>query len=230
MADEYSVIFDSLFRQARLAPEDFSGAVLCSVVPAVQAALCEALRRTWKLDPLIVSLDLDLGIEVHYSPRQAVGADRIANAVAAVQKYGAPSIVVDFGTATTFDCIAADASYVGGAIAPGLEISEEALVASTAQLPRVPLVPPERSVGTTTMTSLQSGILFGYAGLVDGLVDRISAELGTAHVIATGGLATVIAPHTRTIQDIDLDLTLRGLHLLYTRNVKPVAGTGARQG
>jgi type III pantothenate kinase len=230
MADEYAVILDSLFRQAQIEPQEFKGAVICSVVPAVQAAISEALRRTWNLDPLIVSLDLDIGIEVHYSPARAVGADRIANAVAAARRYGTPAIVVDFGTATTFDCIATDASYAGGAIAPGVEISEEALIARTAQLPRIPLEAPEHSIGTTTITSLQSGILFGYAALVDGLVDRICAELGAARVIATGGLAPLIAPHTRVVEHVDPDLTLFGLQLLYARNVTRVVGPGARQG
>jgi type III pantothenate kinase len=228
MADEYTVILASLFRQATIDPEEFEGAIVSSVVPAVLAAICEALRIAWNLEPVVVSLDLDTGIEVHYSPQRGVGADRIANAVAAAHKYGTPAIVVDFGTATTFDCIAADGSYSGGAIAPGLEISEEALIANTAQLPHVPLEAPERSIGTTTIASLQSGILFGYAGLVDGLVGRISEELGAAHVIATGGLATVIAPHTRTIKYVDTNLTLYGLQLLYARNVTGVGSSSVR--
>jgi type III pantothenate kinase len=230
MSDEYAVILSSLFGLASIDPVAIRGAVVCSVVPTVQAAVCNALRDTWTLEPMIISLDLDIGIEIRYTPPRAVGADRIANAVAAVRKYGAPAIIVDFGTATTFDCVDIRGAYVGGAIAPGLEISEEALIANTAQLPRVPLHAPEASVGSDTISSLQSGILFGYAGLVDGLVDRIQSELGLAHVVATGGLATVIAPHTRTVQHIDMDLTLRGLQILHARNRARVDCDCVREG
>ncbi len=219
MPDEYAALFDTLFRMAEL-PGTIDGVVVGSVVPGAQATLCEMARRYWRREPLVVSSKLDLGIRVEYSPPQAVGADRIANAVAAIQGYGAPAIVVDFGTATTFDAISREAAYVGGAIAPGLEISQEALFARTAQLPRIPLEAPPAAVGATTVGSLQSGILYGYAGLVDGLVERIRIELGEdSAVIATGGLAGVIAPLSRCIEHVNLDLTLTGLRLLYARNV-----------
>jgi type III pantothenate kinase len=141
--------------------------------------------------------------------------------VATIHRYGAPAIVIDFGTATTLDAIDRGGVYIGGAIAPGLKISEEALYSHTARLPRVPLEPPGPAVGTSTATSLQSGILYGYAGLVDGLVERFRRELGDdAHVIATGGLADAVVPHSSTVQQTDLDLTLQGLYLLYMRNAR----------
>lgn len=218
MPDEYAALFDTLFRMADL-PYAERVVVIGSVVPGVQAVLIEMARRYWDTEPLIVSPDLDFGIDVRYVPPQAVGADRIANAVAAIENYGTPAIVVDFGTATTFDAISRDAAYVGGAIAPGLEISQEALFSRTAQLPRIPLEPPALAIGTTTITSLQSGILYGYAGLIDGLVTRIAAELGTGvTVIGTGGLAQIVAPLTHSIEHVDQDLTLVGLRILHERN------------
>lgn len=224
MPDEYAVLLDGLFRLADLKPEAIDGIALCSVVPSVQATMCDAARNRWGLDPFIVSLDADLGLTVRYLPPEAVGADRLANAVATLHLYGTPAIVVDFGTATTLDAIARDGAYVGGAIAPGLKVSEEALYSHTARLPRVPLVPPGPAVGTSTTTSLQSGIIYGYAALVDGLVERFRAELGgDAWVIATGGLAGLIVPHTRTIQKTDPDLTLLGLQRLYVRNASVVS-------
>jgi type III pantothenate kinase len=218
MPDEYAALFDTLFRMSGLRPQ-FDGVVIGSVVPGVQAAIAEVVRRYWKIEPLVLSPKLDFGIEVTYTPPQAVGADRVANAAAAIHAYGTPAIVVDFGTATTFDAISRDAVYVGGAIAPGLEISQEALFSRTAQLPRIPLEAPPSAIGTTTLTSLQSGILYGYAGLVDGLVERIRASLGAETiVIATGGLAGILSPLTTTIRHVDPDLTLVGLRLLYERN------------
>lgn len=229
MPDEYAALFETLFRMSGLPPR-FDGVVIGSVVPGVQAAITEVVRRYWDAEPLVLSPHLEFGIEVTYTPPQAVGADRIANAVAAIQAYGTPAIVVDFGTATTFDAISGDAAYIGGAIAPGLEISQEALFARTAQLPRIPLEAPPSAVGTTTITSLQSGILYGYAGLVDGLVERIRAELGPGTtVISTGGLAQIIAPLTATIQHVDPDLTLVGLRLLHERNTLHAEHTRVRE-
>lgn len=217
--DEYALDLTGLFRLAGADIHQVSGAVICSVVPSVQATLCNAICRYIHVEPMLVTPDLDLELEVRYKPRRAVGADRVANAVAAIDRYGVPAVVVDFGTATTFDAISSDRAYIGGAIAPGLEIAEEALYSHTAQLPRAPLVPPAEAIGTTTSESLQSGLLFGYAGLVDGLVNRFCHSLGdSAHVIATGGLAELVAPHTRTVQHVDPDLTLYGLHLLYERH------------
>jgi type III pantothenate kinase len=230
MPDEYTVLLRSLFEIAGIAPRDLHGAAICSVVPSVQTMLCESLLKAWGIEALILSTELDLGIEIRYSPVKSVGPDRIANAVATIEYYGSPAVVVDFGTATTFDAISRDCAYVGGAIAPGLEVSEEALVVHTAKLPRVPLVPPEFSIGRNTTESLQSGLLFGYGGLVDGLVDRLRRELGDGtRVIATGGLADTVQPCTRSIETIDLDLTLRGLQLLFQRNRGDAHRAGLRQ-
>lgn len=219
MADEYGALTASLFQLADLDTGRVRGAVVAGVVPGAQSEVLEAIERYLGVRPLIVSADLDLGIEVHYATPHSVGADRLANAVAAVDSFGAPAIVVDFGTGTNFDVVDLHGAYIGGAIAPGLEISMNALFSRAAQLPQVPLRPPDRAVGTSTLTALQSGIVFGYAGLVDGLVRRLSAELeGDAHVVATGGLASVVAPHAATVQHIDPDLTLSGLRLIYERN------------
>jgi type III pantothenate kinase len=218
MPDEYSVVLRSLFEIARIDSHEISGVAICSVVPTAQSMLADAIRAMWGIEPLLLTTDLDLGIEIRYSPVTSVGADRLANALAAVQFYGAPAVIVDFGTATTFDAISADGAYIGGAIAPGLEVSEEALVVHTAKLPRVPLIPPEVAIGRNTTESLQAGLLYGYGGLVDGLVERFVHDLGpNTHVIATGGLAEIVKPCTRTITVVDPGLTLQGLRLLYTR-------------
>lgn len=230
MPDEYTVLLTSLFGIAGIHSEDLQGAAICSVVPSAQTMLAESIEKAWGIEPLILSSEIDLGLEIRYSPPTAVGADRIANAVAAIEYYGCPAIIVDFGTATTFDAISRDGAYVGGAIAPGLEVSEEALVAHTAKLPRVPLVAPDFSIGRTTIESLQSGLLFGYGGLVDGLVERLRRELGeNTHVIATGGLASTVQPCTRSIEHIDQNLTLEGLRLLFLRNRGDAYSAGLRQ-
>jgi type III pantothenate kinase len=219
MADEYGTLLSTLFALAGIERSSVEGAVIASVVPAAEARFCEAIRKYWRVETLIVSPRLDLGIEVLYSPPEAVGADRIANAVAAVQRYGAPAIVVDFGTGTNFDVVDPQGRYAGGSIAPGIEISLGALVAHAARLQLVPLEAPEHALGRNTIDAVQSGVIFGYAGLVDGLVGRIDEELGGgSQVIATGGLAEIVAPHTKSVQHVDLDLTLVGLRLLYERN------------
>lgn len=218
-SDEYAVLLRALFQGSNVELESLDGAIIASVVPSAQETLCHALAHYWQLVPMIFGQQLDIGVAVRYNPATAVGADRLANAVAAIALYGTPAIVVDFGTATTFDVISAAGEYLGGAIAPGLEISEDALLARTAQLPRVSLRPPTSAIGTSTITSLQSGILFGYASLVDGMVERISRELEqNVHVIATGGLATTVSPLSQRVQQVDLDLTLIGLRLIYERN------------
>jgi type III pantothenate kinase len=218
-ADEFGALLDTVLRMCHVQREEIDAVVICSVVPAVLAMVQEALGKYWHQSAMVISPELDLGIEIRYTPAQAVGADRIANAVAALGRYGAPAIVVDFGTTTNFDVVSPDGAYIGGVIAPGLEISEEALYQNTAQLRRAPLVPPPTAIGSSTAGALQSGILFGYAGLVDGLVERIQAELGShASVIATGGLAPTVAPLSRTVEHIDTFLTLYGLFLLYEQN------------
>lgn len=219
MPDEYAVLLNSLFQVEHIPVSDIDGAIICSVVPGVQEAFRLAIKSFWGLDAVLVSADMNLGLDVLYAPPEAVGADRIANAVAAVETYSAPAIVVDFGTATTIDAISSDGAYIGGSIAPGLQISMDALYAHTARLRPVPLDAPACPIGTDTTSSLQSGIIYGYAGLVDGLVTRFRDVVGTnAAVIGTGGLAPVVVPHARTVGRVDLDLTLLGLRLLYERN------------
>jgi type III pantothenate kinase len=218
-SDEYAIQLSSLFRVSNLDPGNVSAAFVASVVPDAQETVQRAMRQYWNIDPLSFSHSLNLGIEIAYQPATAVGADRIANAVAAIDQYGCPAIVVDFGTATTFDAVSRDGVYLGGAIAPGLEISEDALLCRTTQLPRARLLPPEGAIGTSTETSLRSGILFGYAGLVDGLVGRIALELGPdVNVISTGGLAETISALCERVQHVNQDLTLHGLRLLHERN------------
>lgn len=227
MADEYAALAAPLFRLQSLHREDIDGVVLASVVPAAQSAISDASRQYLGCTPLAVGPDLDLPINVL---PQGTGADRIANAAAAAHRYGVPAIVVDFGTGTNFDVVDREGAYVGGAIAPGLDIAMSALFRHTAQLPSVPLVAPPRAVGQSTVTALQSGIIYGYAGLVDGLVGRIDDELGGgAHVVATGGLATIVAPHATTVQHIDPDLTLFGLYLIYRSNSVHGSSVGVRQ-
>jgi type III pantothenate kinase len=218
-SDEYAVLLQSLFQASDVNSDALDGVIIASVVPAAQETLRHALEQYWHLEAMTVSHHLDIGIPVCYNPTTAVGADRLANAVAAIALYGTPAVVVDFGTATTFDVISARGEYLGGAIAPGLEISEDALLSRTAQLPRISLQAPPAAIGTSTVTSLQSGILFGYAGLVDGLVERIASELSDdVHVIATGGLATTVSPLSSRVQHVDVDLTLVGLRLIHERN------------
>ncbi len=218
--DEYSVILDALLSRDNISRRQIDGVVISSVVPTVVAPLVKLARKFFGVgDPFVVSRGEDIGVNVRYQPRTDVGADRIANAVAAHEIYGGPVIVVDFGTATTFDAVAEDGTYLGGAIAPGIETSVEALVARTAQLRRVPYSKPSSAVGTSTVESLQSGIVFGFAGQVDGIVERMKKEIGDGvKVVATGGLADVVAPESHTIEEIDPLLTLKGLRIIYERS------------
>lgn len=194
---------------------EVKGIVLCSVVPPVTVSIVEMSERFFGAQPLIVTGDLDLGINNAYQPPESVGADRLVNAVAAAHFYGVPCIVVDFGTATTFDAIDRNGTYLGGAIAPGITMAAEILFQRTAQLPRVALTTPKRVIGRSTVESIQSGLIFGYVGLVKELVVRFKAELGEAKVIATGGLARLIAPLTGIVDEINLDLTLLGLAIIW---------------
>jgi type III pantothenate kinase len=217
--DEYAALLLNLFRLKDLSFTDIDGVGLSSVVPRATDALIKFSKRHLNIDPLVISPDMILGIRVNYHPITDVGADRIANAVAAHVKYGGKVIVVDFGTGTTLDAVSEDGEYLGGAIAPGIEISLEALFSRAARLTGVRLIAPEKAIGNTTAGSLQSGIIFGYAGLVDALVDRFREEMGgSAKVIATGGLADIIAPHSRTIELCDLLLTLEGIRIIFTRS------------
>lgn len=216
--DELGTLLRLLFAGKGVDPEAIRHAALASVVPQVTEGIVEAVRRLLGIECFVLSADTDTGVAVRYGDAREVGADRLANAVGGFARYGGPLIIVDFGTATTFDVIAADGAYLGGAIAPGLRISLEALSARTARLPRIDLVRPPAAIGTSTATGMQSGIIFGYAGLVESLICRISLELGaTPAVVATGGLAELIVRETGTLTIVDQHLTLEGLRLIWNR-------------
>lgn len=205
-----------------ISPKDVNAVCICSVVPPLTQTLEEMSKRFFNVAPLVVGADMDLGVRILYEDPKAVGADRLVNAIAAHELYGGPCIVVDFGTATTFDAITADGAYLGGAIAPGIVISAEALFERTAKLPRIQLEIPSRAIGRSTVASMQSGIIFGYVGLVKELVARFKRELGEAKVVATGGLAKMMAPLVDVIDEVEEDLTLLGLRIAFKRLKKAI--------
>ncbi len=199
--------------------EDVDGVCLSTTVPALQREWERVAERWLKAPLLVVGPGLRTGIAIRYDDPREVGPDRIVNAVAASERYGAPCIVVDFGTSTNFDIVSPDGDYVGGVLAPGIEISMEALFARAARLLNVDFAAPPTVIGKTTVGGLQSGLVYGFAGQVDGIVDRIRAELGVdAQTVATGGLADLIVPHARTLDRVDPFLTLDGLRIVWSRN------------
>lgn len=217
--DELGALVVQLLAHRSVEPAGIAGAICSSVVPSQVYTVEKACRRYLNIGCLIVGRKLKTGMRIRTDNPREVGADRIVNAVAAIASWGGPVIVVDFGTATTFDCVDAGNDYVGGVIAPGLRISEEALYSRTAQLPRVELGRPDTVIGKNTIHAMQAGLYYGYVGLVDALVDRCRAELDpNARVVATGGYATLVAQSSQRIGDVDPHLTLRGLALLYARN------------
>jgi type III pantothenate kinase len=217
-ADEYGVLCLSLMARDGSLPEHITGAIISSVVPALTETFESMVETSFGSTPITVSPDMDTGLTLKYSNPKEIGSDRIVNAAAAYEKFHRDLIIVDFGTATTFCAVNRDGEYLGGVIAPGLTISAEALFARAAKLSKVELARPKTVIGTDTASSIQSGLIFGYAGLVDTLVQRMETEMGrTSYVIATGGLASVIAPEARSIQHVEPYLTLHGLELLYRR-------------
>jgi type III pantothenate kinase len=219
LADEYGILLKSLFDYAGYQWEAISAIAIASVVPPLTTTFTEMCRRFLKRNPLVVTHEINLGVKVRTDYPAEVGADRILNALATHRLHGSPAIVVDFGTATTFDAISAEGDYLGGAIAPGLGIAAEALFSRTAKLPRIELVAPPAAIGRNTIHCMQAGLVLGYVGLIEGLVERIRAELGGhARVIGTGGLAAVLAKETKVIEVVDQMLTLEGLRLIYELN------------
>lgn len=217
-SDEYGILFSNLLASAGILPLQISGAIVSSVVPALTGTFETLIEQYFHQRPMFVTPETDTGLTIRYANPKEIGSDRLVNAAAAYHKYRRDLIIVDFGTATTFCVVTKNAEYLGGVIAPGLGISAEALFARAAKLSKVELTRPKTVIGTDTAGSIQAGLLFGYAGLVDALVRRIEQELGrSTYVIATGGLSSVITPETSSIQKIEPLLTLEGLQLLYRR-------------
>jgi type III pantothenate kinase len=218
-ADELGIQLHALLRYAPLGYNEIAGIIIASVVPALDPALSEACLSYLKLKPLFVDTQTKLGIKNLYKKPEEVGADRLVNAVAVQELLGGPAIVVDFGTATTFDCVSARGEYLGGVIAPGLELAHDALTARAAKLPKIPFEVPSQVMGRTTKESLQSGLFFGYIALVEGMLQRLIKEMrGKPKIIATGGLSPVIGPRLKPAARIMPSLTLEGLRIIWERN------------
>jgi type III pantothenate kinase len=219
LPDEYGLLLRGLLQTANLAITDITHCALSSTVPPLTQPFVELIRRYFQAETLVAGSGMRTGVRIAYDNPREVGADRIVDAVAAIKLYGPPLIVVDCGTATVFDAIAADGVYLGGAIAPGIAIAADALFQRASRLFRVELTAPPTAIGKATSNAIQSGLMFGYAGLVEGLVGRIRAELGgAARVIGTGGYAELISRQTRVIDVVDPNLTLVGLRLVYEMN------------
>ncbi len=216
--DEYAVLFRNLFELEGIASKDIEGMVISSVVPPLNETFESLARQYFSLEPLFIEATRqDLVPIPTYKPPADVGADRIVNAMAAFDLIGGPSIVVDFGTATTFDAISGKGEYLGGVIAPGIGISAEALFSRASKLPRIEIRKPSKVIGDSTVGSMQSGLYFGYVGLVEGILGNMKGELGEAQVLATGGLASLVAAATEAIDRVEEDLTLFGLRLFHSK-------------
>lgn len=216
--DEYRVWLRGILELEGLRPADLTGVAISSVVPLATAALRDIGPELATGPTVVVEPGIKTGIPILMDNPAEVGADRVVNSVAALHRYGCPVIVVDFGTATTFDIVGDGGAYVGGVIAPGLEVSLDALIAATAALRRVELRPPRSAVGKNTVEAIQSGLIYGHAGLVDGILDRLLGESEASAVVATGGLASTIVPHCRRVSQVDDFLTLDGLRIIYGLN------------
>jgi len=219
VADEYGVLLTTLLHSGGMDTGDITGVCLSSVVPPLSGVIRKTIERFFHIEPVVVGPGIKTGLSILYDNPREVGADRIVNAVAAYEQYGGPLVIVDFGTATTFCVVSAGGEYLGGVIAPGLGIAADALASRTAKLPRVELVRPARVIGKDTVSSIQSGLVYGYADLVDGIVRRVRNELGgKPTVVGTGGLVDEIDAVATSIDHIEPHLTLKGLKLIYARN------------
>jgi type III pantothenate kinase len=217
--DEYGVLFVNLFEMHGMAPSQVTHIIIASVVPPLDSTLRQVCETYFRLEPMFVEPGIKTGMPMLIDNPTELGADRLADCIAAFERYGGPSVVVDFGTATKFEVISAKGEYLGGAIAPGLGLSADALFNRAARLSRVDIKRPPKVIGTNTVGHLQSGLYFGYIGLVDGILERIIAELGEQpRIVATGGLARMIAEDSRYISEIDEWLTIEGLRILFERN------------
>jgi type III pantothenate kinase len=219
LTDEYAMLLLDLFTACGIPAGEISGVSMSCVVPPLRSVFDELARKYLHLTPVIVGPGIKTGVKLAVDNPREVGADRVVNALATHRLYGGPAIAIAFGTATVFDCISAQGDYLGGAIAPGVVTALESLTRSAAQLFQIELVRPPKAIGKNTVHTMQSGLVLGFAGLVEGLVKRLRSELGgETKVIATGGLAEVIAPVTDVIEVVDLELTLKGLKLIYELN------------
>jgi type III pantothenate kinase len=220
MPDEYAVLARNFLSSADLTYKDISGVIISSVVPPLTGTFAELVKRYIEIEPLVVTHQTKTGVKIAIDQPEQAGADRIVNAAAVVAQYGGPAIVIDFGTATTFDVVSADGAYRGGAIAPGIIVAHDALVEHAARLHKVDLTPPPCAIGTNTIHAMQSGIFWGYVSLVEGLVVRLKQAMGDPNirVIATGGLAPLFDEHTHVIDLIAPELTLDGLRVIYEMN------------
>jgi type III pantothenate kinase len=225
MADEYAMLILDLFERSAQDPAAVEGVIMASVVPPLTSILEKLSQRYFGQTPLVIGSGVRTDVEVRLDSPAEVGADRIVNAAAAHRRYGGPACIVDLGTATTFDIVSSEGDYLGGAIAPGIGIAAEALFQRTAKLPRIDIVRPPAVIGKNTVQAMQSGLFFGYVGLVEGLIARFRAEMGPEmKVIATGGLAGRIAAETSVIDVVDPWLTLDGLRLIWEMNQEPAGG------
>lgn len=221
-SDEYGLLFEQIFKYHGFDTKDVKDVIISSVVPTLMYTLSAMSKKYFNNEPMIIGSDTKPGMNIKYDNPQEVGADRIVNAVAAYEKYGGPIIIVDFGTAITFCAVSKDGDYLGGTIAPGIKISGEALFLRTAKLPKVEISKPEAVIGKNTVNSIQSGLVYGYIGLVDYIIERMIKEMEdegeVKTVIGTGGLSSLIASESKYISKIDMMLTLDGLHIIYERN------------
>jgi type III pantothenate kinase len=219
--DEYGMMVKQLFSSEGLKITDIDGIIISSVVPPIMYALEQMCKKYFSITPMVIGPGIKTGLNIKYDNPKEVGADRIVNAVAAIDLYGGPLIIVDFGTATTYCYINEEKQYMGGAIAPGIGISTEALYTRASKLPRIEIVKPKNIIGKNTVSAMQAGILYGYVGQVEGIVTRMKEQAnGNPKVIATGGLAPLIANESSMVDVVDPFLTLKGLQMIYTKNIE----------